>query len=144
MSIETAKRFANLLETKDLNGLKDIFTDDFTAKGPTMELTKEQTIGYLQMLFTAFPDMSFGLSDFEEKWNQVTCVSHERGTHKGTLDLSPFDMPVSLPPTGKAFKLSESVYTIRVAGDKVVYFSEEVVEGSGLAGILKQLGVELP
>ena len=53
-------------------------------------------------------------------------------------------MPVSLPPTGKTFELPESVYTIRVVDDKVVYFSEKVVEGGGLAGILSQLGVKLP
>ena len=66
-NIETTKRFANLIETKDLNGLKDILADDFTAKGPSVNLNKQQTAGYLKVLFTAFPDMSFGLSDFEEK-----------------------------------------------------------------------------
>lgn len=142
-NIDIAKRFAELMEVKDLNGLQEIMGDAFTAKGPTMELNKQQVVGYLKILFTAFPDISFGLTDFEEKGDLICCDSHEKGTHSGVLDLNPFGMPISLPPTGKTFTLPKGDFTFRVANDKIAYFSEEVADGGGLAGILAQLGVKL-
>jgi hypothetical protein len=143
-NLETAKRFADLLESGDLKGLQALMADDFRAKGATRELNKQQTLGYLQLLFTAFPDYRFNFTDFEEKGDTLHYTAQETGTHKGILDLTSFGMPVSLPPMGKSFKLPKSVNIIRVAGDKVTYFGEEAVKGGGLAGILEQLGVKLP
>ena len=142
-SLEIAKRFASLLESKDMKGLQVLLADDFKAKGGTLELAKQQALGYLQIFFTAFPDHRFGFTDFDEKGDLVYCNGQETGTHNGILDLKPLGMPLSLPPTGKSFSLPKSIYTIRVAGDKVTYFSEEAVKGGGLAGILEQLGVKL-
>jgi hypothetical protein len=143
-NLEIAKRAADLLESRDLKGLQALLADDFRAKGATLELTKQQALGYLQIFFTAFPDHRFGFTDFEEKEGLISCTGQETGTHKGVLDLNPLGMPVSLTPTGKSFKLPKSVFTLRVAGDKVTYYSEEAVKGGGLAGILEQLGVKLP
>ena len=143
-NLEVAKRFADLLESGDVKGLQILLADDFRAKGATAELTKQQAIGYLQIFFTAFPDHSFGFADFEEKGDLVNCTGQETGTHKGVLNLNPFGIPISLPPTGKSFNLPKSVFTFRVVGDKVTYYGEEAVKGGGLAGILEQLGVKLP
>ena len=143
-NLEIAKRFADLLESRDVKGLQVLLADDFSAKGGTRELTKQQALGFLQIFFAAFPDHSFGFANFEEKENLVNCTGQETGTHKGVLDLHPFGMPISLPPTGKSFKLPQSIYTFRVAGDKVTFYGEEAVQGGGMAGILEQLGVKLP
>jgi len=143
-NLEVAKRVADLLDSKDLQGLQVLLADDFRAKGGTLELTRQQTLGYLQIFFKAFPDHRFGFADFEEKGDLIYCTGHETGTHKGVLDLYPFGMPISLPPTGKSFKLPKSVFSFRVAGDKVTNYNEEAVQGSGLAGILAQLGVKIP
>lgn len=140
-NLETAKRAADLLESGDLKGLQALLADDFRAKGATLELTKQQTLGYLQIFFTVFPDHSFSFTDFEEKEGLIYCTGQETGTHTGVLDLNPFGMPVSLPPAGKSFKLPKSAFTFRVVGDQVTYFSEEAVKGGGLAGIQEQLGV---
>jgi hypothetical protein len=142
-NLETAQRVAVLLESRDLKGLQALLADDFKAKGATRELTKQQTLGYLQIFFTAFPDHRFGFTDFEEKDGVVYCTGQETGTHQGVLDLQSFGIPLSLPPMGKSFRLPKCVFTFRVSGDKVTNFSEEVVMGGGLAGILNQLGVKL-
>lgn len=141
---EVAKRVVDLLESRDIKMLQVFLADDFKAKGGTFELTKQQTLGFLKILFTAFPDHSFGFADFEEKGDLIYCTAHEAGTHQGVLDLNPLGMPISLPPTGKSFKLPKSVFTFRTANDKLIYFGEESAEGGGLAGILAQLGVKLP
>ena len=139
-----ARKAAGLLEARDVQGLQDLLADDFRAKGPTLELTKQQALGYLQILFTAFPDHSFGWGDFEERGDTIYYNAQETGTHLGTLDLKPLGVPLTLPPTGKSFKLPRSQYTFRATGDKLSYYSEEAVEGGGLAGMLEQLGVKLP
>ena len=143
-NLEVAKRFADLLESGDVNGLQALLADDFRAKGGTRELNKQQALAYLQIFSTAFPDHRIGFTDFEEKDDVIHCFGQETGTHLGVLDLRPFGMPVSLPPTGKSFKLPKSIYSFRVAGDKVTFYGEEAVQGGGLAGILEQLGVKLP
>ena len=143
-NLEVAKRFADLLESRDVKGLEVLLSDDFKANGATRELTRQQALGYLQIFFTAFPDHRFGFTDFNEKGDLVYCTGQETGTHKGVLDLNPLGVPGSLPPTGKSFQLPKCGFTFRVAGDKVTYFSEEAVVGGGLAGILEQLGVKLP
>ena len=143
-NLETAKKAADLLETGDLKGLQALLADDFRAKGATRELTKGQALGYLQLFFTAFPDHRFGFADFEEKGDLIQCTGQETGTHTGVLDLNPLGRPISLPPTGKSFKLPKCVFTFRVAGDQVTFYGEETVTGGGLAGILEQLGMKLP
>jgi len=143
-NLEVAKRFADLLEAGELKGLQTLLAEDFRAKGATRELTKQQALGYLQIFFTAFPDHRFGFTDFEEKGDLIQCIGQETGTHTGVLDLNPFGMPISLPPTGKSFTLPKYVFTFRVAGDKVTFYGEEAVQGGGLAGILEQLGVKFP
>ena len=142
---EIAKRAADLLEARDLKGFQALLADDFRAKGGTLELNKQQSLGYFQMFFTAFPDHSFGFANFEtgEMDGWISCTAQETGTHKGVLDLHPFGKPISLPPTGRSFKLPQCVFTFRVAGDKVTYISESTGEGGGLAGILEQLEVKL-
>ena len=142
-NLEVGKRVADLLDSRDVKGLQVILADNFRAKGGELELARQQTLSFLQILFTAFPDHSFGFADFEEKEGLIYCTGQETGTHNGVLDLNPFGIPVSLPPTGKSFKLPKSVFTFRVAGDMVTYYSEEAVKGGGLAGILEQLGVKL-
>jgi SnoaL-like polyketide cyclase len=142
-NLEVAKLFASLLESRDVKGVQVFLADDFRAKSATRELTKQQTLGYLKIFFMAFPDHHFGFADFKEKGDSIDCTAQETGTHTGVLDLNPIGMPVSLPPTGKSFRLPKSVYIFRVAGDKVTYYSEEAVQGGGLAGILEQLGVKL-
>jgi hypothetical protein len=142
--LEVAKRAADLLDSMDLKGLQAILADEFKAKGATLDLTKQQTLGGLQILFMAFPDHRFNFADFEEKEDLICCTGQETGSHKGILDLNPLGMPVLLPPTGKSFKLPKSGFIFRVAGDKVTYYGEEPVKGGGLAGILDQLGVKLP
>jgi predicted ester cyclase len=143
-NLDTAKKAAGLLEAKDLKGLQTIMADDFSAKGSTLELTKQQVLGYLQIMFTAFPDHRFGFADFEAKGDSIYCTSRETGTHTGILDLNPLGMPVSLPQTGKSFKMPKRVITFRVAGDKLTYYGEEDVAGGGLKDMLAQLGVNVP
>jgi hypothetical protein len=143
-NLDVARKAAALLEARDVQGLQALMADDFAAKGPTLDLTKQQAIGYLQILFTAFPNHGFGFADFQDKGDSVDCSCIETGTHTGLLDLNPLGLPLSVPPTGKAFKLPKRTATFRVAGDKLTYYGEEDVPGATLKDLLGQLGISLP
>ena len=143
-NLEIAEKFAVLIEAKDFDGLQAMLADNFTTNGPTTNLNRQQTIDYLKTLFTAFPDMSFRLTDFEQKDYLVTCTIHQNGTHHGILDLRPFGMAMLLPPTGKAFDLPDNGFVFGMENDKIIFFTNRVSEGNGLKGILTQLGVKLP
>jgi hypothetical protein len=108
-----------------------------------LELSKQQVLGYLQIMFTAFPDHRFGFADFEEKGDSIYCTSRETGTHTGILDLNPLGMSVSVPPTGKSSKMPKRVVTFRVIGDKLTYYGEEAVAGRSLKEMLEQLGINV-
>ena len=143
-TLEVAKKCAALLESRDPQGLQAMLTEDFKARGEARELNKPQTLGFLQILFTAFPDHRFGFTDFKQEGDWVHCAGEEMGTHTGTLDLKPFGLPIALPPSGKSFHLPKTKFSFQVAGERISYYVEEGVSGGGLAGILGQLGVNLP
>jgi hypothetical protein len=104
-----------------------------------MALGKQQAIGFLRVLFTAFPDHSFGFSELKIDAGEGVCTGVESGTHRGVLDLTSFGLPVCLAPTGRLVRLPPSKFTFQVEGDEVTAFAEEVGEGGGLAGILAHL-----
>lgn len=141
-SLETVKRAAHLLESRDIQGFQAMLADDFIARGAAQELNKSQALGYLQIFFAAFPDHRFNFTNFTEKGDEITCTGQETGTHLGLLDLKPFGIPVSLPATGRSYKLPISVFTFRVSGEKLTGYSEEATPGAGMAGILEQLGIK--
>jgi len=141
--LEIAKKFADLLESKDVQGLQVLLADQFIAKGAARELNKPQALQYLEIFFSAFPDHTFNFTDFHEQEGVIHCIGEEVGSHTGILDLKPLGIPVKLPPTGRSFKLPKTTYTFRVEGNLVRFYGEEAVEGGGLAGILAQLGIKL-
>jgi predicted ester cyclase len=141
-NIDVAKRFTDALEARDLDLAGAMMADEFKAIGPSLHLTKPQTMAYLQRLFTAFPDYSFNFEGLEQAGDHVHCYAHERGTHLGTLDLNTFGMPLVVAATGKSFHLPKSAFTFQADCEKVTSFKEEVQQGGGLAGMLAQLGVK--
>lgn len=143
-ALDTAKKAADLLDCRDLAGLQKLMADGFTAKGPAQMLNKAQTLGYLQLFFTAFPDHHFNFTGFKLEGNLVHCSGQETGTHLGTFDLKPLGKPITLPPTGKTFSLPKSRFSFGMVDGMLTSFTEEPIKGGGLAGILEQLGVKLP
>ncbi len=141
---ETIQAFLRALESGEVDNLADLLSDDFTAAGPTVELDKQQTLSYIRVIYAAFPDFAFNFGDIEEEGNSIWVSGQEAGTHTGTLDLNSFGIPVTLPPTGKAFSLPASTWEFAASGGKITRMQEHITEGGGMRGILAQLGVNLP
>ena len=65
------------------------------------------------------------------------------GTHTGELDLTPMGLGV-IPATGKSFSNPEERGEAVIEGGKIKAIRVEAAEGSGLEGILRQIGVQPP
>ncbi|MGD2050123.1 MAG: nuclear transport factor 2 family protein [Chloroflexota bacterium] len=117
---------------------------DFVFSGPVPEpLGKAQWVGLQRQLLTAFPDWSFNLKEVQVDGSVATTTHQITGTHTGELDLSPMGLP-KIPATGKTIRLPEEQARCTVEKGKIIRVEIEANPESGVPGILKQLGVEMP
>ncbi len=129
-------------EVNDANTLASYLADDFVCKGPLPQpLNKEQYIGYMKAMMTAMPDWSFNAHILHEQGDTVLFVTQITGTHTGDLSLP--ELPI-IPPTGKKIALPNEHMEYTVNGDTITAITTDQQSGGGLAGILAQLGMQLP
>jgi predicted ester cyclase len=145
MNAETITRaIYEALESGDMDKVGSYLSDDFVFSGPTPEpISGEQWAGMQTLMRKAFPDWSFNLSDVQVMGNEARATHQITGTHTGDLDLSPMGLAV-IPATGKSIKLPTEQAVLTFEGDKVVRFHADPSPDSGLPGLFKQLGVEMP
>lgn len=75
--------------------------------------------------------------------NVVRVTNQLTGTHTNDFDLSAMGLGV-FPATGKSISNPEEQGETTVKDNKITSVHINAVEGGGLMGILKQLGVEPP
>ncbi len=141
---EFAESFAEAFNTGDYDTVASYLADDFQFSGPVPEpINGQQWIGMTKLLRAAFPDIQYRMRVVGVEGDVVTTTTQLSGTHTGDLDLSAMGMGV-IPATGKSFSNPEEVGQGIVRGDKLASIHITPVEGSGLMGILSQLGVRQP
>jgi hypothetical protein len=113
--IDTVKAFSEALDARDFNKAASYLADDFVFAGPV-----PQPIG--KQAFIAV---------------QIT------GTHTRGLVLPMPGIP-PIPATGKSVSLPEEHITFTFKGDKITSLTSDNVPGGGVAGVLAQIGVQLP
>lgn len=142
--LELSKKLLSLIEAKDLASALKLLSDDFTFSGPVPEpINGPMWIGMLEKLSKAFPDWAYNVSDLKADKNIVHFNVQITGTHKGELDLSEMGLP-KVPATGRKIRLPREEAELKIEGCKVKYFKTSPNPGSGVSGILKQLGVAVP
>jgi ketosteroid isomerase-like protein len=141
---ETVRVLFEAIDAGDMDTAASYLSSDFVFSGPVPEpIGKDQWVGMQRLLLAAFPDWSFNLSGVQEQGNTATTTHQITGTHTGDLDLSMMGMP-TIPATGKAIKLPVEHAQCTVEGGKVVKLHAAENPDSGVPGMLKQLGVEMP
>ena len=120
------------------------YSDDFANldEDGNVLMDKEAYIGMGQLMFSAFNDFRWVLSDLREEDDGVIMTGHFEGTHTGDLDLSAMGLGV-IPASGKKIVWSEAIVKWGVRGDKIVSLEPHGGAG-GLGGFLAPLGVEPP
>jgi hypothetical protein len=141
---EVVKSFITALQSSDFELAAGLMSDDFVASGFTPDpLDKGEFLAMQSELHDALPDYAFNLSEVHERDNGTAALVQITGTHQRDLELPMFGLPL-VPATGLAVDLPQVTTQFRVAGGKVAEVRFESVPGSGLAGLLQQIGPELP
>lgn len=141
-NLDLARKALQAFESGDVATTTSLMADDYSFEGVVPQpLTKQDFLGFMQVMNTAAPDFKFNEMSASESGDTVTIKHHITGTQTGTLALP--GMP-PIPATGKKFTLSEetSVFTFR--GGKIVKYVALHAPDGGLPGMLKQLGVSMP
>ena len=129
-------------EANDADALSPLIGEDFVLSGPTPQpLGKAEFIGFMHIMLAALPDFAFNISSFEENGDSVIAYSHITGTHTGTLALP--GLP-SIPATGKKVALPQEMQTYTIKNGKLQSLVTDAGPGTGVPGMLAQLGVSLP
>lgn len=141
-NLDLARKALQASEAGDLGTLGGMVTDDFQFLGVTpMPLGKQEFIGFIQSMTTAFPDFKFNETSASESGDTATIKHKISGTHTGTFNVP--GMP-AIPATGKKFVLPEETSVFTFAGGKATKYTAHPAPDGGLPGMLKQLGVEMP
>lgn len=141
---ELAEAFTSAVQAGDFETVATFLTDDFQFFGATPQpLDAREWLGLSMMLKAAFPDLDYHFEVEEREGEKVFVSSHFTGTHTGDLDLTSMGLGV-LPPTGISFSTARTKSWAVIRDGKIAAIHLQPVEGSGLPGILQQLGVELP
>lgn len=141
-NLELARKALQGFSSGDTALMNDLLTDDFQFLGVTPHpLTKQDYMGFMQAMNTAFPDFKFNETSASESGDTVTIKHHITGTQTGPLNAP--GLP-SIPATGKKFTLPEETSVFTFKGGKAIKYLGEPAPDGGLPGILRQLGVPMP
>ena len=144
-NIETVMTFVTALQSGDIELAANSMSDNFTLSGfEANPLDKNEFLLMQSKLLAAMPDFSYNLSDVQDAENEsVQALLQITGTQLNSLDLSQFGIqPVE--STGLAVTLPQVHATYRVENGLIASIQMESLPGSGMAGLLQQVGAELP
>ncbi len=141
--IQIVKECMAAIEARDFERAAQCLTDDFQFIGGLPKpIGKQEWLGVHKALRQAMPDFKFNLSNATEKEGKVNGQVRLTGTHKGTLTIPSLDLTVLA--TGKSVALPKEKIEAQIQTNKMKRLEVTPVEGGGLAGIVKQMGVTIP
>ncbi|SRR5258708_3785201 len=115
----------------------DLVVNGFTPQPIGLEEFKALNAANL----AAFPDWHFEIKQMQAQGNKVTVTVQVSGTQKGPINLP--GMP-SIAATGKKVSAPDQFTCTVGADNKLHQMDFESPPGGGFAGVLHQLGVQLP
>ncbi len=129
---DNKKNVMNLIEKNTVEDLDILCADNFIGHLPMFPgpATKEGFLGFAQMLFNAFPDLSHKVELQIAENDYVTTLVTVSGTHKGDFN--------GIPATGNKVIFTDMIIT-RMENGKAV----ELWAQFDVLGLLGQMGVSL-
>ena len=131
----------------DFKKAQSFLSTNYQFSGPIpTPIDGETWMAINRNLKKAFPnlDYHFHLDGVDGLDGSVIRMSSElKGTHRGTLDLSPLGLGTT-PATDKSIATPREHGRVTIKGDKVVSWVVDRIEGGGLMGMLGQLGLTIP
>jgi hypothetical protein len=132
------------IEASDFDHAMSHLADGMMFSGATPEpVPADVWLGLHRQMNLACPDFSFNASHLHPHGDVIHVSVSLSGTQQNDLDLTGFGLPF-VAATGKSFKLPMEELSFSVDDGMVTGLSVGKVAGGGVAGILSQLGVEMP
>src|ERR1700680_1061469 len=145
-AIDFADAALRAWESKDVDGLTSLLSDDFVCRGFLPQpVQKAQYLGFVQAIMIAMPDWSFHdhflvEGPVTEQGKRAYFVTQITGTHTGDLILP--DLPI-IPPTGTKIALPYRHLEFFVKEETITTITADF-SPNALEEILAQMGMMLP
>ncbi len=147
---EMVTAFMEALEFKEFDKAATYLSDNFQFSGSTpLPLNKDKFISYSSALATGMPNLTYHFHDPREvveslgEGNRVRATIQISGTHTNEFQVLPLGLP-PIPSTNHSVLLPEEHWDYAVKGNTIAFIRVEHVSGGGIAGILEQLGIDIP
>lgn len=141
---QVAEEFLTAFKAEDMVKCKTFLSDGFTFSGPTPEpVGADQWMGIIMGMRAAFPDLNYNIKITGYEDNKVMTTTQLTGTHSKDWDLTAMGIGL-IPATGKAFSNPKEEGLMTIENGKISSYFINSKEESGIPGILKKLGVEVP
>ena len=132
------------MERNDFTKAESYASKDMKVTGPApVPLGANEFFGTMKALVKGIPDWKFNYKIGSESKNIVETKVKITGTHTREIP-SPLPGVKNVAPTNKTVRMPEEKVTFTFSNNKVTNINVEKVQGSGVPGLLKQLGVEVP
>lgn len=130
--------------SSNLEAIVRYLSDDFQSLDidGNNQMNREQYLGMVQLIFSAFKDFKTKISDAHEEGDNVIVTSHFEGTHTGDFDLTAVGAGV-IPASDKKIVWPEANTKWKIEGEKIASIQAND-ENSGMGPFLAALGVRPP
>lgn len=140
---KVVEEFLTAIENNDFTKADNFLSKDFKVVGVGPDpLGSNEYLGVHRAFNKGMPDFRFNYRITEDKGERVFVKVKLSGTHTNTLP-SPAPGLKDIPATNKTVKMPEEPVEFTVKDNKITKMKLSHVEGGGLPGVLKQLGVEM-
>ncbi|MCU7496409.1 MAG: ester cyclase [Ignavibacteria bacterium] len=141
---KVVEEFLTAIENNNFTKADNFLSKDFKAVGLGPDpLNSDEFLGAHLALNKGLPDFRFNFKITEDRADRVYLKVKITGTHKNTIP-SPAPGIKAIPATNKSVVMPEEPVEITVKDNKITKLKLVHVDGGGLMGLMKQLGVELP
>jgi hypothetical protein len=140
---EVVIEFLTAIETNNFKKAESLASDDFVIEGvgPT-NFNRTEFLNVHRALNTGLPDFRFNHKIVKETGDQIEVTVQLSGTHKKDMQ-APIPGLGTIKATNKQVRMPEEHVTVTIRNNKISKLRLQEVPGGGLAGLLKQIGVDV-
>jgi hypothetical protein len=132
------------MERNDFAKAESYASKDMSVTGVApVTLGANEFFGTMKALVAGIPDWKFNYKIGRESNNIIETKVKITGTHTREMP-SPLPGLKNIAATNRTIRMPEEKVTFTFNNNKIINVNVEKVEGSGVPGLLKQLGVEVP
>lgn len=137
------EEFLIAIEQRNFTKAEELLSGSFrvTGVGPDT-LDGSDFMSIHRALGSGIPDFRFNYEFLKEKAGIVTVKFHITGSHTKSMP-APYAGLRTIAPTNKPINMPDETVVFNIRDNKIQRMQVEHVEGGGLPGLLKQIGVEL-